>query len=170
MIWTQITIPLAMVLKVKIFESLEETRKTRPISDGTVFLVFWLCLTQLLQRCSICLSPAIIERSFVKGTMIIVDLLCKNQQRATWQAKTQSDKLRFKQQYLKVTQPWVVKQIREPKDRVYIQHLMDEVMYIQNSNEKYELPKLENIPKTIAQIEKPNKEEAIKNIRTCFSV
>ena len=63
-----------------------------------------------------------------------------------------------------------MKQIREPKDRVYIQHLMDEVMYIQNSNEKYELPKLENISKIIAQIEKPNKEEAIKNIRTRFSV
>ena len=133
-IWTQITIPLAMVLKVKIFESLEEARKTRPISDGTVFLVFRSCLTQLLQRCSICLTPAIIERSFVKGTMIIVDLLYKNQLRTTWQAKTQSGKLRFKQQYLKVTQSWVVKQIREPKDKVYIQHLMDEVMYIQNSN------------------------------------
>ena len=43
-------------------------------------------------------------------------------------------------------------------------------MYIQNSNEEHELPKLENIPKAIAQIEKPNKEEAIKNIFTCFSV
>ena len=85
-------------------------------------------------------------------------------------AKTQTGKLRVKQQYSKVTQTLVVKQIREPKDRIYIQHLMDEVMYIQNSNEKYELPKLENIPKTIAQIEKPNKEEAIKNIRTRFSV
>ena len=86
------------------------------------------------------------------------------------QAETQSRKLRFKQQYSKVTQSWVVKQIREPKDRVYIQNLMDEVMYIQNSNEKYELPKLENISKIIAQIEKPNKEEAIKIIRTRFSV
>ena len=86
------------------------------------------------------------------------------------QAETQSGKLRFKQQYSKVTQSWVVKRIRERKDRVYIQHLMDEVMYIQNSNEKHELPKLENIPKTIAQIEKPNKEEAIKNIPTRFSV
>ena len=62
-------------------ESLEETRKTRPISGGTVFLLFWSSLTQILQRCFICLSPAIIERSFVKGTMIIVDLLCKNQHR-----------------------------------------------------------------------------------------
>ena len=47
---------------------------------------------------------------------------------------------------------------------------MDGVMYIQNSSEKHKLPKLENIPKTIAQIEKPNKEEAIKNIRTRFSI
>ena len=76
----------------------------------------------------------------------------------------------FVTQYSKVAQSWVLKQIREPKDRLYIQHLMDEVMYIQNSNEKYELSKPENIPKTIAQIEKPNKEEAIKNIRTRFSV
>ena len=55
-----------------------------------------------------------------------------------WQAKTQSGKLRFKQQYSKVTQSWVVKQIRESKDRVYIQRLMDEIMYIQNPDEKYE--------------------------------
>ena len=71
-------------------ESLEETRKTRSFSecsDGTIFLVFWSCLTQLLQRCSICLSPAIIERGFVKGTMIIVDLLCKNQHRTTWRSQ-----------------------------------------------------------------------------------
>ena len=52
----------------------------------------------------------------------------------------------------------------------YTQNLIDEVMYIQNSNEKYELPKLEKIPKTIAQIEKPNKEEGIKNLCTRFSV
>ena len=37
-------------------------------------------------------------------------------------------------------------------------------MYIQNSNEKYELLTFENIPKTIPQIKKPNKEEAIKNM------
>ena len=59
---------------------MEKTRKTRPISDGTVFFVFWSCLTQLLQRCSICLSPAIIERSFVKGTM-------PNQHRITWRSQ-----------------------------------------------------------------------------------
>ena len=68
-------------------ESLEERRKTRPILDGTVFLVFWSCLTQLLQRCSICLPPVIIERGFIKGAMIIVDLLCKNEHCTTWRSQ-----------------------------------------------------------------------------------
>ena len=85
------------------------------------------------------------------------------------QAKTKSGKLRFKQQYSKVTQSWVVKTIREPKDRVYIQHLMNEVIHIQTTNEIYHMPKLINIPKTIAQIERPDKDEAIKNVRTRFS-
>ena len=83
--------------------------------------------------------------------------------------KTKSGKLRFKQQYSKVTQLWVVKIIREPKDRVYIQDLMDEVIYIQTTKEIYHMPKLINIPKTIAQIERPDKDEAIKNVRTRFS-
>ena len=56
-------------------ESLEETRKTRPTSDGTVFLVFWSCLSQLLQRYSIYLPPVIIKRSFVKGTMMMASAL-----------------------------------------------------------------------------------------------
>ena len=90
-----------------------------------------------------------------RGELAVLDFNCGV---GVGQAKTKSGKLHFKQQ------------IREPKDRAYIQHLMDEVMYIQNSNEKYESPKLENIPKTITQIEKPNKEEAIKNIHTRFSI
>ena len=69
-------------------ESLEETRKTKPISDRTVFSVFWSCLTQLLQRCPICLSSSAIERSFAKGTMVIVDLLCKYQHRTKWSSQT----------------------------------------------------------------------------------
>ena len=43
-------------------------------------------------------------------------------------------------------------------------------MHIQSSDERYDLPKLKNIPKTIARIEKPDKEEAIKNKRIRFSV
>ena len=35
-----------------------------------------------------------------------------------------------------------------------------------SSNETYESPKLENVPSNIAPIEKPNKEECIKNKRT----
>ena len=47
---------------------------------------------------------------------------------------------------------------------------MSEVMHIQKSNEQCPLPKLVNIPKNIAPVEKPDKEEAIKNMRTRFSV
>ena len=108
-----------------------------------------------------------IARAESRGELAVLNFSCGV---GVEQAKTQSGKLRFKQQYSRVTQSWVLKQIREPKDRVYIQHLMDEVMYIQNFNENYELPKLENIPKTTAQIEKPNKGGAIKNMRTLFSV
>ena len=54
------------------------------------------------------------------------------------QDKTQSGKLRFKQQYSKVTQSWVVKQICEPKDGVYIQHLMDEEFRIPMKNMNYQ--------------------------------
>ena len=96
-----------------------------------------------------------LREMIARGELAVLDFNCGV---GVGQAKTKSGKLHFKQQ------------IREPKDRAYIQHLMDEVMYIQNSNEKYESPKLENIPKTITQIEKPNKEEAIKNIHTRFSI
>ena len=47
---------------------------------------------------------------------------------------------------------------------------MSEVMHIQKSNEQCPVLKLVNIPKNMAPIEKTNKEETIKNIRTCFSV
>ena len=50
-------------------------------------------------------------------------------------------------------------------------HILDfDISHVVVAGNSYELPKRENILKTIAQIEKPNKEEAIKNIRTRFSV
>ena len=87
-----------------------------------------------------------LQEMIARAELAVLDFNCGV---GVGQAKTKSGKLHFKQQYSKVTQTWVVGQIREPKDRAYIQHLMDEVMCIQNSNEKYESPKLENIPKTI---------------------
>ena len=86
------------------------------------------------------------------------------------QATTKAGKLRFKQQFSKVTQSWVVKKIRSSKDRGFIQHVLDEIMYIQTSKKPLAIPLLQNIPSNIAPTEKPDKEEAIKNIRTRFYV
>ncbi len=86
------------------------------------------------------------------------------------QAKTKSGKLKFKQQFSKVTQTWVVKKLASPKDRAYLNHLIDEVKHIQLSGEEYPLPSLGNVPSNIAPTEKPNKQEAIDNMRTRFLV
>lgn len=86
------------------------------------------------------------------------------------QAKTKSGKWRFKQQFSRVTQSWVMKKIASPKERVYMYQLMDEVMHMQLSKESYSLPSLGNVPSNIAPTDKPNKEEAIEQMRTRFLV
>ena len=40
------------------------------------FIVFWSCLTPLFRFCSICFKPASIEKILVKGTLLIVHILC----------------------------------------------------------------------------------------------
>ena len=70
------------------------------------------------------------------------------------QATTKAGKLRFKQQFSKVTQSWVVKKIRSFKDRGFIQHVLDEIMYIQTSKKPLAIPLRQNIPSNIAPTEK----------------
>ena len=48
-----------------------------------------------LQRCTICCSPASIEKKIIKGTMIIVDLLCKNDHRFTWRSQSLKNGMAF---------------------------------------------------------------------------
>ena len=86
------------------------------------------------------------------------------------QAKTKNGVFRFKQQFSRVTQTWVMKKLASPKERLYLKHLIDEVMHMQLKKETYPLPSLGNVPSNIAPTEKPNKEEAIVNMRTRFLV
>ena len=53
---------------------------------------------------------------------------------------------------------------------MYIGHLVDEVVNIRSSPERYIRPQLKDVPEYIAPIEKPDKEESIQNMRTRFSV
>lgn len=75
---------------------------------------------------------------------------------------------RYKQQFSKVTQTWVLKKITPRKERIYLDDLMKETIYLKQSNEKFSLPKTDGIPKNIAPIEKPPKTEAMQSIRTRF--
>ena len=69
----------------------------------------------------------------------------------------------------KVTQSWVINKVMEPKQKLYIDHLLQELQNILEGQEKQKLPKLLNVPKNIAPTEKPDKEQAILNKRTRFS-
>ena len=84
------------------------------------------------------------------------------------QAKTKKGTLRFKQQHSKVTQSWVMKKVTESKERRYLDELMLTVKSHVKGIEKQPLPKLQNVPKNIAPTEKPDKEEAILNMRSRF--
>lgn len=86
------------------------------------------------------------------------------------QAQTRQGDKKYKLQFSKVTQNWVVKKVSSQKEKVYLDHLLAEVNFIQSSNTRYSLPKLDGVPKNIAPSQKPNKKEAIQNIRTRFVV
>ena len=65
-----------------------------------------------------------------------------------------------------MTQNWVVKKISETKDREYIHELLSSTLEASPD----ELPRIGSIPLNIAPIEKPDKEEAIGNIKTRFKI
>ena len=86
------------------------------------------------------------------------------------QATTSNQQLRYKQQFSKVTQSWVIKKIKLPKDKVYMDHLLDEIKYMQETRDKYPTPKLNNVPSNIALTEKPDKTDSIENMKSRFSI
>jgi hypothetical protein len=82
------------------------------------------------------------------------------------QAKRTDGTLRYKQCFSRVTQSWVVKAIKEKKERHYLEPLLK--MTLEAVRDIKGLPKLSDIPKNIAPLEKPDKEEAIRTKLTRF--
>ena len=66
------------------------------------------------------------------------------------QAETKSGKKRYKLQFSKVTQNWVVKKIKSGKEKLYLDHLLTEVNYLKSSQVEYPVPILNGVPKNIA--------------------
>ena len=86
------------------------------------------------------------------------------------QATTKDGKRRYKQMFSKVTQNWVVKKISERKDQEYIHELLSSTLEAPPDTTGDKLPRIGSIPPNIAPIEKPDKEEAIENMKTRFEI
>ena len=84
-------------------------------------------------------------------------------------AKTKLGKQKYKLQHSRITNNWVIKKIKERGNKAYLQALFKELVWLYVSNEYVPLPKLPIIPKNIAPVEKPDKEECIKNTKTRFT-
>ena len=87
-------------------------------------------------------------------------------------ATTKSNDKRYKQVFSKVTQSWVVKPIANQKDRsIYLTDMLNETIRLKESKHSNEVVStLPDVPMNIAPVPKPDKREAIKSIRTRFSV
>lgn len=83
------------------------------------------------------------------------------------QASKEDGTLRYKTQYSKVTEQWVVKEIRESKDKSYLTEIIEEIKQPSEGDIR-ENKKLEQIPQNIAPSKNPGKEELIKSKITRF--
>ena len=82
-------------------------------------------------------------------------------------ATTKSGKDSVKHQYSKITKSWVIKKLKRKSDRKYVAELMKEVIWLKESGEKVSLPNFA-VPKNIAPIQKPDKEQSLKEIKSRF--
>ena len=69
-----------------------------------------------------------------------------------------------------MAQNWVVKKTSETKDREYIHELLSSTLEASPDTSGDKLPWIGSIPLNIAPIEKPDKEEAIENMKTRFKI
>ena len=67
-------------------------------------------------------------------------------------------------------QNWVVKKISKTKDWEYIHKLLSSTLEASPDTTGDKLPRIGSIPPSIAPIEKPDKEEAIENMKTWFKI
>ena len=78
------------------------------------------------------------------------------------QAIRKDGALRGKSQWSKLSSKWVDKDIKEKKIRTYVKSILNEIQYPSGTDIR-ENKKLEKIPKNIAPIENPGREEIIKS-------
>ena len=85
------------------------------------------------------------------------------------QATTAGGSLSYKQVFPRVTQSWVVKKVMKKRNRSYLEPLLRLTLDMTPNSHKNYLPVPGNIPKNIANKDKPKKATAIRNIKSRFS-
>ena len=104
-----------------------------------------------------------LEGMIARTQLAVLDYNCGSN---NTQATTKDGERRYKHIFSKMTQNWVMKKISKTKDREYIHELLSSTLEASPD----ELPRIGSIPPNIAPIEKPDKEEAIGNIKTRFKI
>ena len=86
-------------------------------------------------------------------------------------SKNRKGDVQYKHQFSRIAKSWVAKKIQEKKDEIkstYKSHIMNEITHIQMKPSTYETPKLVNVPKNVACVEKPDKAVTVPNRRSRF--
>ena len=66
---------------------------TNSFSDDIKLLVFWSCILPLLTFCRICFKRAKITKTCLRGTNVIVSLICRNNHETEWRSQPTVNKI-----------------------------------------------------------------------------
>ena len=108
-----------------------------------------------------------LEGMIARTQLAVLDYNCGSN---NTQATTKDGERRYKHIFSKVTQNWVVKKISETKDREYIHELLSSTLEASPDTTGDKLPRIGSVLPNIAPVEKPDKEEAIENMKTRFKI
>ena len=70
--------------------------------------------------------------------------------------------------FSKITNSWSSKPIKGKKERSYLENMVNEMIEVAYSTKSLPIPKIPNLPKNIAAVPKPEKQEIIKNQISMF--
>ena len=108
-----------------------------------------------------------LEGMIARTQLAVLDYNCGSN---NTQATTKDGERRYKHIFSKMTQNWVMKKISKTKDREYIHELLSSTLEASPDTTGDKLPRIGSILPNIAPIEKPDKEEAIENMKTRFKI
>lgn len=84
------------------------------------------------------------------------------------QATTKKGEKRYNVCFSKVTKSWSSKPIKGKKEKSYLKNMVKETIEYASSKKSLEIPKIPNLPKNIASVPKPDKQEIINNQTSRF--